>query len=92
MLNKSPQLTRAFLREMFVQAAIFREWVTNLGRREAIARVAHVVCELAVRLQAVNLRAISASRSHGPKPTSPTPAGSPAFTPTGSCRNCGGSA
>jgi CRP-like cAMP-binding protein len=55
MLNKSPQLTRAFLREMFVQAAIFREWVTNLGRREAIARVAHVVCELAVRLQAVNL-------------------------------------
>jgi CRP-like cAMP-binding protein len=51
----SPQLTQAFWRETFLEAAIFREWITNLGRREAIARVAHVICELAVRLQAVDL-------------------------------------
>jgi CRP-like cAMP-binding protein len=33
----------------------FREWVTNLGRRESIARVAHLICELAARLQTVDL-------------------------------------
>jgi CRP-like cAMP-binding protein len=55
MLDNSPQLAQAFWRETFVQAAIGREWLTNLGRREAIARVAHVVCELAVRLQAFDL-------------------------------------
>jgi CRP-like cAMP-binding protein len=55
MLDRSPQLTQAFWRETFIEAAIFREWVTNLGRREAIARVAHLVCELAARLQAVDL-------------------------------------
>jgi CRP-like cAMP-binding protein len=55
MLDSSPQLAQAFWRETFIEAAISREWLTNLGRREAIARVAHVVCELAVRLQAVDL-------------------------------------
>jgi CRP-like cAMP-binding protein len=55
MLDKSPQLTRALWRETFAEAAILREWVTSLGRREAIARVAHIVCELAMRLQAVQL-------------------------------------
>jgi CRP-like cAMP-binding protein len=54
-LERSPQLAQAFWRETFVQAAILREWVANLGRREAISKVAHIVCELAVRLQAVDL-------------------------------------
>src|SRR4051794_36569122 len=55
MLARSPQLADAFWRDTFIRLAISREWVTNLGRRDAIARVAHVVCELAVRLQAVDL-------------------------------------
>jgi CRP-like cAMP-binding protein len=55
MLDRSPRLAQAFWRESFIEAAILREWVANLGRREALARVAHVVCELAVRLQAVEL-------------------------------------
>jgi CRP-like cAMP-binding protein len=55
MLARSPQLAEAFWRDTFIRLAILREWVTNLGRRDAIARVAHVVCELAVRLQAVDL-------------------------------------
>jgi CRP-like cAMP-binding protein len=55
MLDRSPQLAQAFWRETFIQSAISREWVTNLGRRDALARVAHVVCELAARLQAVDL-------------------------------------
>ncbi|MFL6820262.1 MAG: Crp/Fnr family transcriptional regulator [Bradyrhizobium sp.] len=55
MLTKSPQLAEAFWRDTFIRLAISREWVTNLGRRDAIARVAHVICELAVRLRAVDL-------------------------------------
>jgi len=54
-LDRSPQLAQAFWRETFIEAAIFREWVTNVGRRESVARVAHLVCELAARLQAVDL-------------------------------------
>jgi CRP-like cAMP-binding protein len=55
MLDRSPRLGEAFWRETFIEAAIYREWVTNLGRRESIARVAHLICELAARLQTVDL-------------------------------------
>jgi CRP-like cAMP-binding protein len=55
MLDGSPHLSQAFWRDTFIRLAIMREWVTNLGRRDAIARVAHVVCELAARLQNVDL-------------------------------------
>jgi CRP-like cAMP-binding protein len=54
-LDRSPRLAQAFWRETFIEAAIYREWVTNLGRRESIARVAHLICELAARLQTVHL-------------------------------------
>jgi len=54
-LDGSPRLSQAFWRDALIQAAIYREWVVNLGRRDAIARVAHVVCELTLRLQVVDL-------------------------------------
>jgi len=54
MLQNSPQLTHVFWRESLVDTAIFREWVIN-GRRDAISRVAHIICELVARLQAVGL-------------------------------------
>ncbi|RUZ74960.1 helix-turn-helix domain-containing protein, partial [Mesorhizobium sp. M7A.F.Ca.US.003.02.2.1] len=34
-------------------AAIYREWVTNVGRREAYTRMAHILCELIFRLRSV---------------------------------------
>ncbi|WP_246775135.1 Crp/Fnr family transcriptional regulator [Bradyrhizobium diazoefficiens] len=55
MLDRSPSLTRAFWRESLMQAAIWHEWVTNLGRRDALARIAHVLCELTLRLQLAGL-------------------------------------
>ena len=54
-VDGSPALARAFWRETLAQAAIFQEWVVNLGRRDAFARLAHIVCELTVRLQAMGL-------------------------------------
>jgi CRP-like cAMP-binding protein len=50
-----PRLAAAFWRETLIDAAIFREWVMNVGRREAYQRMAHVLCELLVRLRAVDL-------------------------------------
>jgi len=49
------RIARALWRETLIDAAIFREWTVNVGRREAYARMAHLLCELMVRLQAVGL-------------------------------------
>jgi CRP-like cAMP-binding protein len=54
-LDVSPALAQAFWRETLMQSAIFQEWVVNLGRRDAFARLAHILCELTVRLQAMGL-------------------------------------
>jgi CRP-like cAMP-binding protein len=50
-----PRLAAAFWRETLIDAAIFREWVMNVGQREGVSRMAHVLCELVVRLRAVDL-------------------------------------
>ena len=53
--TRFPRLAAAFWREALIEGAIFREWVTNVGRREGASRLAHVQCELLVRLKAVGL-------------------------------------
>jgi CRP-like cAMP-binding protein len=50
-----PRIGAAFWRETLIDAAIFREWVMNVGQREGVSRMAHVLCELVVRLRAVDL-------------------------------------
>jgi CRP-like cAMP-binding protein len=50
-----PRITAAFWRETLIEGAIFREWVTNVGRRDAYNRMAHLLCEVLVRLRAVGL-------------------------------------
>jgi CRP-like cAMP-binding protein len=55
LLAKSPNLTRILWRETFVEASIYQEWAVNLGGREAISRVAHLICEMVVRLRGANL-------------------------------------
>ncbi|RUR43593.1 Crp/Fnr family transcriptional regulator [Vreelandella populi] len=53
--ERYPRLTAAFWRETLVHASIFREWLLNNGQRESYIRIAHLICELAVRLNAVGL-------------------------------------
>lgn len=50
-----PRLGQAMWRDTMVDSAVFREWVVNIGRRDAYERVAHLLCELHVRLEAVGL-------------------------------------
>jgi len=49
------RITSALWRETLVDASVFREWIVNNGRREALNAMAHLLCELVVRLQAVGL-------------------------------------
>ncbi|MER8923691.1 Crp/Fnr family transcriptional regulator [Mesorhizobium sp. M0320] len=51
--DQHPSITRVFWRSTVIDAAIYREWVTNVGRRDAYSRIAHIFCELIVRLRSV---------------------------------------
>src|SRR3712207_737038 len=53
--RKQPRIMEAFWRQTLIDGAIFREWMTNIGRREAYNRLAHLLCEWVVRQQAVGL-------------------------------------
>ena len=55
LMAESPALTRAFWLDMMISAEIQREWSVSLGRRTAMERLAHLLCELSVRLQFVGL-------------------------------------
>jgi CRP-like cAMP-binding protein len=53
--DKFVGLRRAFLWNALVEEAIAREWTLNLGRRDALERMAHLFCEIFARLRAVGL-------------------------------------
>jgi CRP-like cAMP-binding protein len=53
--ERHPRIATAFWRATLIDAAIFREWVANIGRREAYARLAHLLCETMTRMKAVGL-------------------------------------
>ena len=49
------RIARAFWRQTLIDAAIFREWVVNVGRREALNALAHVICEFVLRMRSMGL-------------------------------------
>jgi CRP-like cAMP-binding protein len=51
----APGIARALWIDSLIDASIFREWVVNVGRRNSHARVAHILCEIFLRLQAAGL-------------------------------------
>jgi CRP-like cAMP-binding protein len=50
-----PAVGRALWMQTLIDASIFREWVVNVGRRDSRARVAHLLCEFSLRLEAAGL-------------------------------------
>ena len=48
-----PHLARVYWFQTNLDAAIHREWTVCMARRSAIARVAHLMCELCVRLDII---------------------------------------
>jgi CRP-like cAMP-binding protein len=55
LMRNHPRLGDLFWRDTLIDGAVFRQWVVNVGRRQAPARLAHLLCELLVRLRAVEL-------------------------------------
>ena len=53
--EERPVVAHALWRGMLVDAAISRIWLLNIGRRTARGRIAHMLCEVLRRLQAVGL-------------------------------------
>ncbi|MBI0535916.1 Crp/Fnr family transcriptional regulator [Roseomonas sp. KE2513] len=53
MTAKHPRLSQAFLWDALVNAAIQREWTVSLGQRHALERMAHLMCEIFLRLRGV---------------------------------------
>jgi CRP-like cAMP-binding protein len=51
----SPAVARALWRDTLVDGSIFREWILNVGQRHARERIAHLLCELALRQEAAGI-------------------------------------
>jgi hypothetical protein len=49
----SPSLTRALSLLGLADTACLRNWIVNLGSRDSLTRVAHLICEIVCRLRAV---------------------------------------
>jgi CRP-like cAMP-binding protein len=50
-----PAVGQAMWHETLIEASIFREWMVNIGRRDARTRIAHLLCEIALRMEKVGL-------------------------------------
>jgi CRP-like cAMP-binding protein len=57
MLVSYPSINRACLWATLVDEAVLREWLVGVGRRSSEQQLAHLFCELYVRLDAVGLTA-----------------------------------
>jgi CRP-like cAMP-binding protein len=55
LIRRQPGIAERLWRETLIDASVFREWITNVGSRDAYTRIAHVICEMYVRLHAVGL-------------------------------------
>lgn len=53
LLEEHPAIARSLRMSTLVDEATLREWLVNVGCRSAIERIAHLFCELLVRLQIV---------------------------------------
>lgn len=53
--EQHPHLGRLLWLSTNIDAAIHREWELSLGRRTALSRTAHLLCELLIRLEVVGL-------------------------------------
>lgn len=49
------RLSFALWRSTLIDAAIYREWIANVGQRPAVDRAAHLICEVMTRVRALGL-------------------------------------
>lgn len=54
-IGARPNIRRGIWYDSLIDASIFREWVVNVGRRDARERIAHLLCEVTARMTAAGL-------------------------------------
>ena len=52
-VRRRPNIAAVLWRDSLVDAAMFREWIVNVGQRPAASRLAHIVVELRARLKII---------------------------------------
>ncbi len=52
--DEQPRLAKFLWRSTLVDAAIHREWTLNVGLREGLSRLAHLLCEMMVRMEFID--------------------------------------
>jgi CRP-like cAMP-binding protein len=55
LVNTYPAVALAFWRDGTADASIIAKWVGNLGRQDARARLAHILCEFGIRMEQAGL-------------------------------------
>lgn len=50
-----PNVGKALWIDTLIEASIHREWILNIGRRDARQRIAHLLCEFALRMKHAGL-------------------------------------
>jgi CRP-like cAMP-binding protein len=50
-----PEVGKAMWLDTLVDGSVFREWIANVGRRDAKTRIAHLLCEFSMRLKHAGL-------------------------------------
>ena len=64
LIETRPAITQAFWRIQLIDEGILRAWIVSMGRRTAMERVSHLMCELYVRAR--NIGAITGDRCEMP--------------------------
>ncbi|MDZ4277174.1 MAG: Crp/Fnr family transcriptional regulator [Erythrobacter sp.] len=57
LVQSRPALTQAFWWSQLVDQSILRAWIVSMGRRKSVERVAHLMCELYIRMRNIGLAA-----------------------------------
>lgn len=55
LVQARPALTQAFWWSQLVDQSILRAWIVSMGRRKSVERVAHLMCELYIRMRNIGL-------------------------------------
>lgn len=55
LIDHHPRVAHAMWIDTLIDGSVLREWIVNVGRRNARAAVAHLLCEFAQRLEAAGL-------------------------------------
>lgn len=55
LIDNHPPIGRAMWIDTLIDSSVFREWIVNVGRRDARSGMAHLLCEFARRLEVAGL-------------------------------------